>query len=97
MPNDAAEPTVYAIVQMPEVQNRLTRDHVASELLMPLIFGLQSNPRPDGYKAAEEFGRGIFRVLCEDTTPTCEIVYRVDEEDRRVVVLAITELRWRDG
>jgi hypothetical protein len=92
MPDDSA---VYGIVQTSTVQERLIQDNAASARLLEVLFELQANPRPPHHQPADEYGEGISVVVCESVTPHQEIIYRIDDANRRVVILAITELRWR--
>jgi hypothetical protein len=85
---------LYGIVQMPDVMSAIAQDSAAQVALMQTIFGLQANPRPEGHEAKEEFGIGVASLLCEKTVPPYTILYRVDEEQQRVVVLAVYEKRW---
>jgi mRNA-degrading endonuclease RelE of RelBE toxin-antitoxin system len=94
MPETGEARTVYGVVQMEGVRWRLTEDSTAAPLLNALIFDLQSNPRPEGHKAKDEYGPGLSTVICEKTVPPYEIVYRVDDEKERVVIIAISEARW---
>jgi len=93
--SETATPTVYGIVHMPLVRERLVQDNAQSAKLMNLIFQLQMNPRPDGYQSADEYGPGVATMLCQDTMPPYEIVYSIDEDRQRVTILAISEAQWR--
>ena len=95
MPETAEQPTLYGIVHTPAVSKRLTQDNAASAKLMQIIFEFQTNPRPDGHQAADEYGPGLSTVLVDSTVPPYEIIYRVDEAQKRVVVLAISDAQWR--
>jgi len=95
MAGTAEAPILYAIIQMPHVMERLKMDNMSSAPLIAAIFKLQDDPRPAGSQAADAYGKGMSTLMCSDTVPPFEIVYQVDEEQRRVVVLAISEVQWR--
>jgi hypothetical protein len=87
-------PTQYAILQMPDVQRMIEQASAAQNHLLKEIWSLQANPRPDGHEAADAYGVGFASVIVDETVPPYTIVYRVDDDQKRVVVIAIYEKRW---
>jgi len=87
-------PAPYAILQMPDVLRMLEQASAAQVPILKGILGLQTDPRPVGHEAADGYGAGFASVVIDDTSPPYRIVYQVDDEQRRVVVIAIYEKRW---
>lgn len=84
----------YGLVHMPDVQEMMIRDATAAARLMSVFFVLQDNPRPTGYQEADKYGPGIATISCDETSPKYTIVYRVDEERRKIFVIAVYEKVW---
>jgi hypothetical protein len=95
-PNVVAAPAApYAIVYTPFATGALkTASSAARWPLTEAILALQDSPRPDGHQAADEYGPGTSAILVEQTSPTYLIIYRIDEAEQRIVVIALTEKRW---
>jgi hypothetical protein len=72
----------------------LEQDSAAQNHLLRGILALQANPRPAGHEAADGYGAGLASVIVDETVPPYCIVYQVDDDNRRVVVIAIYERRW---
>lgn len=88
-------PDVYAILQMPDVLSTVeSTGAVKRPQLMQAIFELQTNPRPPGHEAADEYGDGFAKLIVEKVVPPYHILYRIDEERKRVVVIAVYEKKW---
>jgi mRNA-degrading endonuclease RelE of RelBE toxin-antitoxin system len=91
MPNGAG---VYGIVQMPDVRKALESDPAHQIRLMKAIFALQDDPRPPRSERADEYGLGFNSLVSDDEHPPYGIVYRVDDDTKKVVVIAVYEKRW---
>lgn len=86
---------LYGVIQTPVVRSALESVNAASQLpLFKLIHDLQSDPRPPGHESAEAYGEGFAQLLADETVPPYIIIYRVDEERKRVIVIALMEKRW---
>jgi mRNA-degrading endonuclease RelE of RelBE toxin-antitoxin system len=94
MSNGAPQiPVPYGVIQTPIASQSVLHLAEAHRLtVMETIFKLQDNPRPDGYESADTYGKGLTSITIED--PPYIIVYSVDDEGHRVIIMAISEKRW---
>jgi mRNA-degrading endonuclease RelE of RelBE toxin-antitoxin system len=89
----AQAPVPYGVMQTPIARESVTNLAAAHRLtVMETILKLQDNPRPDGYESADTYGKGLTSITI--TNPPYIIVYSVDDDDHRVIIMAITEKRW---
>jgi mRNA-degrading endonuclease RelE of RelBE toxin-antitoxin system len=93
-PETAPGPALYGIVQLPDVMKALTIDSAAQAKLAQAIYELQTNPRPDGHEPADEYSAGLTSLVIDKTAPPYTIVYSIDDDNRRVIVIAVYEKRW---
>jgi mRNA-degrading endonuclease RelE of RelBE toxin-antitoxin system len=90
--NAAMQP--YGILQTPFAIDALqSLEAAALPKVTQKLFELQTNPRPDGHEPAEEYGKGLSSIVIQDTSPPYRLIYQVDDEVRRVVVISISQ-RW---
>lgn len=93
MPETFSEP--YGMVHSTVVQESFA--NLEASAIIPVtrkLFELQSNPRPEGAESDEQFGPGMTRVMINDINPPYFLIYRIDEEAKRVVVMAIVQKWW---
>jgi mRNA-degrading endonuclease RelE of RelBE toxin-antitoxin system len=97
MTADAATvPTTYGIVQTPFARETIKHANASAQLpLMDAITDLQGNPRPEGHEPADAYGEGYAAIVVRSTSPAYQIIYCVDDDTRRVTVIAIAEARWK--
>jgi mRNA-degrading endonuclease RelE of RelBE toxin-antitoxin system len=96
MPPDAftAHSMPYGIVQTPFVHEALAHANSAAQWpLAEAIMKLQTDPRPDGHEPADDFGKG-YTAIVVGTSPPFQIIYQVNEDEKRVLVIAVVEKRW---
>lgn len=85
----------YGILQTPVVLDALKNlEAVALPTVTQKLYELQINPRPDGHQPAEEYGEGLSSLFIQETSPPFFLIYRVDDDARRVVVMAIVPKWW---
>ena len=88
----ADAPRFYGVVKDEDVISFL-RDRPASESLKlrDAIDELQHNPRPAAHTAANDFGIPLTKLVISSTRPNYILIYRIDDENDKVYVIAITE------
>lgn len=85
----------YGILQTPVALDALRNlEAGALPTVTQKLYELQVNPRPDGHQPAEEYGEGLSSLVIQETSPPYYLIYRVDDEARRVVVIAISPKWW---
>jgi hypothetical protein len=93
-PGDGAAPPrqLYAILIHPDVQTALDAETAARYSdLRRAIDSLQSNPRPPGAQASDEYAPGLVRLVMGKMKPKTLFSYRVDDGERKIAILAYRE------
>ena len=81
---------------MPSAIEAIQHANAAAQApLFTAIFQLQTDPRPDHREPADEFGVGFSSITVRTTTPFYLITYQVDDTAGRVVIIAVSEARWK--
>jgi mRNA-degrading endonuclease RelE of RelBE toxin-antitoxin system len=87
--------TLYGIVHAPGAWEAIQHANAASQQpLHAAIITLQTNPRPAERESEEDYSAGVSSIMVRITNPPYRITYEVDDEARRVVILAVSEARW---
>ena len=86
----------YGILHMPTAGKAIDHASVAAQLkLNKVIQDLSTNPRPDERESADQYGEGYSTILVRKTSPAYVITYRIDDAEYRVVIIAVSEARWK--
>jgi hypothetical protein len=88
-------PELYGLVQTEDVMKTIENAGPAKRpLLWNSIWALQQNPRPEGHEATDAYVNGLAKLVVNQIDPPYHIVYQVDEQLKRVTVLAVYEMKW---
>jgi hypothetical protein len=71
--------------------------HANSAAQWPLteaILSLQTDPRPAGSEKADDYVPGYTAILVK-TVPPHQVIYLVDDDNKRITVVAVVEARWK--
>lgn len=91
----AVGPEPYGILQSKIAQQALANLEASALKPVTMMLGqLQTNPRPDGAEPDDQFGPGLTSLIIKDIVPPHYLIYRVDDDARRVVVMAIVPKWW---